>query len=65
MLPILGFVAAMGAIYALIAVAIAKINMLHSDLNSRLTELLQITAKASHALGVKEESDRNRATRQM
>lgn len=51
---IIALFAAVVPMLGLIITAIMKINQLHRHVNSRLTELLEVTRKAAHAAGVKE-----------
>ena len=51
-------VAAIAALPTTLAslLALFKISSVHKEINSRMTELLELTRKASHAEGVKEGS---------
>ena len=53
---------AVSLIAALGGIIVAMLNRLSRKVDGRLTELLELTRKASHAEGMKEELDKNADT---
>lgn len=57
---ILAMFAAVIPIIGLVVAAIMKLNTMHTQINSRMTELLDLTRKAARAEGFKEGQDEHR-----
>lgn len=54
-----GILVSLGTLAGVIITAL-KLKRVHTEINSRMTELLEVTAKSSKAEGVAQEADKNK-----